>query len=108
MKFLSKIYYKPENMVVGRKAIQLLKKAIRIIIGKSQNLFYLRQAIWQVHIPPPLKIEHPHYYVTEVNKIHQADIMYLPHDKYYLLTYKYVLNVIDVASRFKASRPLEK
>ena len=59
-----------------------------------------------MHIPPPLKIEHPHYLVTEVNKIHQADIMYLPHDKYYLLTYKYVLNVIDVASRFKASQDL--
>ena len=45
-------------------------------------------------------------YITEVNKIHQADIMYLPHDKYYLLTYKYVLNVVDLASRYKASRPL--
>ena len=45
--------------------------------------------------------------MTEVNKIHQADIMYLPHDKVYQNIYKYVLNVIDVASRFKASRPLK-
>ena len=102
---LTKIYYKPENMVVGRKAIQLLKNQSGLSLEKVKS-FLAKQAIWQVHIPPPLKIEHPHYYVTEVNKIHQADIMYLPHDKYYLLTYKYVLNVIDVASRYKASRPL--
>ena len=94
---LTKIYYKPENMATGRKAIQLLKNQSGLSLQKVKS-FLAKQAIWQVHIPPPMKIEHPHYYVTEVNKIHQADIIYLPHDKYYLLTYKYVLNVIDVAS----------
>ena len=39
--------------------------------------------------------------------MHQADLLYLPHDKVYQNTYKYVLNVIDVASRFKVSRPLK-
>ena len=45
--------------------------------------------------------------MTEVNKIHQADLLYLPHDKVYQNTYKYALQVIDVASRFKVSRPLK-
>ena len=38
--------------------------------------------------------------------MHQADLLYLPHDKVYQNTYKYTLQVIDVASRYKASRPL--
>ena len=39
--------------------------------------------------------------------MHQADLMYLPHDKVYQTTYKYTLQVIDVASRYKVSRPLK-
>ena len=66
-----------------------------------------KQALWQVHLPPPKKIDHPHFYVTKVNQMHQADLMYLPHDKVYQNTYKYTLNVIDVASRYKASRTLK-
>ena len=37
------------------------------------------------------------------NDIHQADILYLPHDKYEKKIYKYVLNIVDVASRYKGS-----
>ena len=58
-------------------------------------------------MPPPKCLDHPHFYVTEVNKMHQADLLYLPHDKVYQTTYKYTLQVIDVASRYKASRPLK-
>ena len=39
--------------------------------------------------------------------MHQADMLYLPHDKVYQNTYKYTLNVIDVASRYKATRTLK-
>ena len=39
--------------------------------------------------------------------MHQADLLYLPHDKVYQNIYKYTLQVIDVASRYKASRPLK-
>ena len=38
--------------------------------------------------------------------IHQADILYLPHDKFKKKTYKYALNIIDVASRYKGSYQL--
>ena len=37
------------------------------------------------------------------NDIHQADILYLPHDRYEKKTYKHALNIVDVASRYKAS-----
>ena len=45
--------------------------------------------------------------MTEVNKVHQADLLFLPHNKVYQNTYKYTLNKIDIASRYKASRPLK-
>ena len=83
-----------------------LRKATGLPI-KKVKLWVANQALWQVHVPPPKRIDHPHFYVTEVNKMHQADLMYLPHDKVYQNTYKYTLQVIDVASRYKVSRPLK-
>ena len=35
------------------------------------------------------------------NDIHQSDLLSLPHDKFKKKTYKYALNVVDVASRYK-------
>ena len=40
------------------------------------------------------------------NDIHQADILYLPHDRYEKKVYKYALNIVDVASRYKGSYQL--
>ena len=51
-------------------------------------------------------IDYAHFYVTKVNKIHQADLLYMTHDKLYGNVYKYVLNVVDIASGYKVSRTL--
>ena len=40
------------------------------------------------------------------NDIHQVDILYLPHDRYKKKTYKYALNIVDVASRYKGAYQL--
>ena len=40
------------------------------------------------------------------NDIHQADILYLPHDKFKKKVYKYALNIVDVASGYKGSYQL--
>ena len=40
------------------------------------------------------------------NDIHQAYILYLPHDRYGKKIYKYALNIVDVASRYKGSYQL--
>ena len=40
------------------------------------------------------------------NGIHQADILHLPHEKYKRKIYKYALNIVDVASRYKGSYQL--
>ena len=42
------------------------------------------------------------------NKVHQADLLFLPHDKlpHGRKVFKYALTVVDVASRYKESEPL--
>ena len=51
----------------------MLRKATGLPV-KKVKLWLAEQALWQVHMPPPKKIDNPHYYVTEVNKMHQADL----------------------------------
>ena len=46
------------------------------------------------------------HYIAKPNDIHQADIFYLPHDKYEKKIYKCALNIMDVASRYKGSYQL--
>ena len=93
---LAEIYYQPEHLL--DRTVTILREATKLPL-KQVKAWLAKQALWQVHIPPPKRIDHPHYYVTEVNQMHQADLMYLPHDKVYQTTYKYTLQVIDVASR---------
>lgn len=39
--------------------------------------------------------------VPTPNEVHQADLLFLPHDRVGRLTFKYALTVVDVASRIK-------
>ena len=61
-----------------------------------------KQALWQVCLPAPRYIPRPKFDVSLPNAVHQADLLFLPHDK----RYKYALTVVDVASRYKATEPL--
>ena len=103
---LRDIYYQPENLWIGRKTVTMVRKETKLPLKEVKG-WLEKQALWQVHKPAPKRIDHPHYYVTEVNSVHQADLLFLPHDKVFENTYKYTLNVIDVASRHKASRLLK-
>jgi len=40
------------------------------------------------------------------NAVHQADLLYLPHDRIDRRTYKFALTMVDVASRYKEDEPL--
>ena len=44
--------------------------------------------------------------VTVPNEVHQADLLFLPHDRVGRKTYKYALTVVDAASRYKEAEPL--
>jgi len=65
-----------------------------------------KQALWQIYLPPPKYIPRPHWSIDIPNKVHQADLLFLPHDKVGRKTYKYALVLIDVASRYKDAEPL--
>ena len=43
---------------------------------------------------------------TKPDDIHQSDLLSLPHDKFKKKTYKYALNIVDVASRYKGTYQL--
>ena len=73
---------------------------------KDIKSWLAKQVFWQVHIPPPKEIHHPHYDVTKPNEQHQFDLLYIPHNFVEGNTYKYILRGIDVASRYKVARPL--
>ena len=69
----------------------------------------LRQPLYQIYLPPPKYIPRPNASMSlhaKPNDIHQADILYLPHAKYEKKIYKYALNIVDVASRYKGSYQL--
>ena len=73
---------------------------------KDIKSWLAKQALWQVHIPPPKEIHHPHYDVTKPNEQHQFDLLYRSYNLFEGNTYKYILTGIDVASRYKVARPL--
>ena len=76
---------------------------------KRQKKWLMRQPLYQIHLPPPKYIPGPNASMilhSKPNDIHQADILYLPYDKYRKKIYKYALNIVDVASRYKGSYKL--
>lgn len=69
------------------------------------------QTLKEIFKKPPSKARkvYSHYQIDIPNDTHQADILFLSYDdtgssKRY--KYKYALTLVDVASRYKASRPL--
>ena len=65
----------------------------------------ISQPIYQIYLPAPSTIERPNDSFSDylsINAIHEADILYLPNDN----GYKYVLAVVDVATRYKIAVPL--
>ena len=98
-------YYQVNRFRTGGKAITELHK-ITSVPRKDIESWLEKQALWQVHTPPQKEIYHLHYDVTKPNEQHQFDLLYLPHNVFEGNTCKYILTGIDVASRYKVSRPL--
>ena len=69
----------------------------------------LQQPLYQIYLPAPKYIPRPNTSMSlfaKPNDIHQSDLLSLPHDKFKKETYKYALNIADVASRYKESYQL--
>ena len=104
-RILKKIYYSPEGYWKGYSAISKLASAAKVSEDKARD-WLERQALWQIYLPPPKYLPRPHWSVSRPNEIHQADLLFLPHDKVGRKTYRYALVVIDVATRYKDSEAL--
>ena len=103
---LSTLYYQPDHLWKGKKAIKLLQAESKLP-RKAVVEFLSKQAFYQVHLPRPKKIIRPHFEITSPNHMHQFDLLYMPHNKVYGNVYKYVLTGVDAASRYKVARPLK-
>lgn len=105
---LRKLYYRPEGLY---QTAQQLNEAAKqegykfdIDVVKK---FLHKQILWQKHAPKPSYIPRVSYNkITIPNLAHQADLLYLTHDKVGKYIYKYCLCICDVASRFKVAYPL--
>ena len=102
---MDKIYYQPNHLWKGQKAIKKLKEYSKEK-PKVVKQWLSRQAFWQVHLPAPKHIDRPHYEVTIPNEMHQFDLLYMPSDTLYGNKYRYILARIDAASRYKVARLL--
>ena len=108
---LADLYYSPRGYWKGQSAIKHLTAAVGTIMGTTKtqervHSWLKKQAIWQIYLPAPRHVPRPKFDVETPNEVHQADLLYLPHDRVAKRTYKYALTVVDVASRFKEAEPL--
>jgi hypothetical protein len=103
-KKLAKIYYSPRGYWKGFAAIKNLSAAAKVSEDVTQA-WLKKQAIWQIYLAAPRRIPRPKFDVPVPNEVHQADLLFLPHDKVGHKTYKYALTVADVASRYKEAEP---
>ena len=102
---LSRIYYSPGGYWKGIAAIKKLASAAGVFLDAAKN-WLKKQAIWQIYLPAARHIPRPKFDVQVPNEVHQADLLFLPHDRVGRKTYKYALTVVDVASRYKEAEPL--
>ena len=100
---MEKVYY--NNLWKCRSAIDKLAREAGVSKEKAGE-FLRRQKIWQIYLAPPAHVPRPHWTPVQPNKVHQADLLFLPHDKVGRKVYKYALVVVGVASRYKDAEPL--
>src|SRR6266487_2468258 len=105
---LQKIYYQPAGY--QRNAKKLLEVSLNDgydFTIDEVNDWLERQVVHQIHKPRPRYIPRASFCsITIPNKVHQADILYMPYDKVGRITYLFCLNIVDVASRYKVSIPI--
>ena len=105
---MEKVYYSAGGYWKGIGAVGRLSEAARV--GKDVAKGWLeKQSIYQIYLPPPKYIPRPNSSMSlqaKPNSIHQTDLLFLPRDVYRGKAYKYLLCVVDVASRYKGVYPL--
>ena len=99
-KNFKQIYYSDDGYWRGKSAIQKLAKASGSTKEDAEK-WLLKQPLYQIYLPAPKYIPRPNASMSlyaKPNDIHQSDLFSSPHDKFKKKTYKYALNIVDVAS----------
>ena len=97
------IYCSNDGYWRGKNAIQKLSKASGSTKEEAEK-WLMKQPLYQIYLPLPKYIPKLNASMSlhaKPNDIHQADILYLPHDKYEKKIYKYALNIVNIARRYK-------
>ena len=102
---LANIYYSPRGYWKGLTAIKKLASAAKVTEQQAKE-WLKKQAIWQICLPAPRRVLRPKFDVAVPNEVHQADLLFLPHDRVGRKTFRYAVTVVDVASRYKEPEPL--
>ena len=103
---LSKIYYSPKGFWKGLEAVKKLSKEAGVSEDVAK-LWLMKQAIWQIYLPVPKNIPRPKFDVTSPNSVHQADLLFLPHDRLPRgrKVFKYALTVTVDSKQLNHSLP---
>ena len=107
-KKFKQIYYSDDGYWREKSAIQELAKASGSTKEEAEK-WLLKQPLYKIYLPPPKYVPRPNASMSlfaKPNDIHQSDLLSLPHDNFIKKTYKYALNIVHVASRYKGSYQL--
>ena len=105
---MKSIYCSAKGYWKGHAAIVKLSQEAKVSEDDAKR-WLEKQALWQIYLAPPEYIPRPRWTVNKPNQVHQADLLFLPHDTLgsgSRKTYRYALVVIDVASRYKDAEAL--
>ena len=103
---LAKIYYGSGGYWKGIAAIKKLAEAAKVP-EEAAKKWLIRQALWQIFLPAPRRIPRPKFDVPNPNAVHQADLLFLPHNKLPRgrKVFKYPLTVVDWPAATKRPNP---
>ena len=102
---MEQVYYSAKGYWKRYAAIGKLSKEAGVSEQDAKE-WLGKQAMWQIYLAPPEYIPRPRWTVSKPNQVHQADLLFLPHDTIWGKVYRYALVVIDVASRYKDAEAL--
>ena len=104
---LAKVCYSPQGYWRGITAIKKLADTAKVP-EETTKQWLIKQALWQIYIPVPRYTPWPKFDVLSPIAVHQADLLFLPHDKPPRghKVYKYALTVVYITSHYKEAEPL--
>ena len=106
-KKFKQIYYSDDGYWRGKSAIQKLSRASGSTKEEAER-WLLKQPLYHIYLPALKYVPRPNASMSLFAKPNdiQSDPLSLPHEKFKKKTYKYALNIVDVASRYKGSYQL--